>query len=91
MEKRIIPTGLSAILIGGLLLTACSSQTGVSSTTVSSTGETGTAVETSNSAGAENADPFGKYEPSVKMTFARSVDNDLNDIILPKTPGETID
>ena len=25
------------------------------------------------------------------MTFARTVDNDLNDNILPKTPGETID
>ncbi|SEU25315.1 carbohydrate ABC transporter substrate-binding protein, CUT1 family [Lacrimispora sphenoides] len=92
MRKRIISTGISAVLIGGLLLTACGgNRSAVSSSSASGSSETGSAVEKNSSVAAEDGDPFGKYDPSVKMTFARTVDNDLNDNILPKTPGETIE
>lgn len=39
----------------------------------------------------ENPDPFGKYDPPITITFARTVDDDLASNILPKTPGETIE
>lgn len=85
MKKRIFSTSISAVLIGSLLLTACGGNSSADqSTSTNESGPAGTAV-------AEDGDPFGKYEPSIKMTFARAVDNDLNDNILPKTPGETID
>lgn len=92
MRKRIISTGIFAVLIGGLLLTACGgNRLEVSSSSASGSSETGSSVEKDSSVAAEHVDPFGKYDPSVKMTFARTVDNDLNDNILPKTPGETIE
>lgn len=92
MRKRIISTGISAVLIGGLLLTACGgNRLEVSTSSASGSSETGSSVEKNSSVAAEHVDPFGKYDPSVKMTFARTVDNDLNDNILPKTPGETIE
>lgn len=92
MRKRIFSTGISAVLIGSMLLTACGgNNSGGSSTSTSAAGETSTAAAGDSSAAAESADPFGKYDPPINMTFARTVDNDLNDNILPKTPGETID
>lgn len=78
--------------IGSMLLTACGgNNSGGSSSSASAAGETSTAAAGDSSAAAESADPFGKYDPPISMTFARTVDNDLNDNILPKTPGETID
>ena len=92
MRKRIFSTGISAVLIGSMLLTACGgNNSGGSSSSASAAGETSTAAAGDSSAAAESADPFGKYDPPISMTFARTVDNDLNDNILPKTPGETID
>ena len=92
MRKRIFSTGISAVLIGSMLLTACGgNSSGGSSSSTSAAGETSTAATGDSSAAAESADPFGKYDPPINMTFARTVDNDLNDNILPKTPGETID
>ena len=92
MRKRIFSTGISAVLIGSMLLTACGgNNSGGSSSSASAAGETSTAAAGDSSAAAESADPFGKYDPPINMTFARTVDNDLNDNILPKTPGETID
>lgn len=41
--------------------------------------------------GALAADPFGKYDPPVDVTFVRSIDNDLATNILPRTPDETIE
>ncbi len=37
------------------------------------------------------AEPFGKYEPAIDITFVRSIDNDIATNILPKTPDETIE
>lgn len=92
MRKRIFSTGISAVLIGSMLLTACGgNSSGGSSSSAGAAGETSTAATGDSSAAAESADPFGKYDPPINMTFARTVDNDLNDNILPKTPGETID
>lgn len=90
MKKCIISTSMCFMLIGSLLLTACGGKSdSPSSETISD--EAGSEVQTSSSISPEEGDPFGKYDPPVKMTFARTVDNDLNDNILPKTPGETID
>ena len=36
-------------------------------------------------------DPFGKYEPSIEMTFVRTLDEDTASNILPRTPGETME
>ncbi|WP_236013293.1 extracellular solute-binding protein [Paenibacillus glycanilyticus] len=38
-----------------------------------------------------DADPFGKYETPLTIRFTRDVDNDTQDNIIPKTPGETIE
>ena len=35
--------------------------------------------------------PFGKYEPSIDVTFVRTLDEDTASNILPRTPGETME
>lgn len=35
--------------------------------------------------------PLGKYNPEITIRFARSVDDDLQDNILPRTPGENLE
>jgi putative aldouronate transport system substrate-binding protein len=40
---------------------------------------------------AEAQDPLGKYDPAIDIVFVRTIDNDLQTNILPRTPGETID
>lgn len=37
------------------------------------------------------AGPFGKYKPTLNVSFVRSVDDDISTNILPKTPKETIE
>lgn len=39
----------------------------------------------------EDADPLGKFEPSIDITFVRAVDSDLTSNVLPKTPNETME
>ncbi|HIW32946.1 MAG TPA: extracellular solute-binding protein, partial [Candidatus Paenibacillus intestinavium] len=36
-------------------------------------------------------DPLGKYDKALTIRFARDVDNDMQDNIIPKTPGETVE
>ena len=43
------------------------------------------------SAVGESADPLGKYDPAINITFVRAVDNDLTSNVLPKTPNETME
>ena len=40
---------------------------------------------------ATTADPLGKYDPAITISFVRSIDDDLSSNILPKTPDETIE
>ncbi|MDR1250869.1 MAG: extracellular solute-binding protein, partial [Treponema sp.] len=44
-----------------------------------------------NSTISRSVGPLGKYEPEITIHFARSVDDDLQDNILPKIPGETLE
>ena len=71
MRKRIFSIGISAVMIGSLLLTACGGKSsGGSSSSAGETGEAGTAA-VGESTAAEAGDPFGKYDPPVKMTSGR--------------------
>lgn len=47
-----------------------------------------TASSEKNNAG--DADPFGKYDPPLAISFVRGIDEDFANNVLPKTPGETV-
>ncbi len=87
MKQRIFNMSMATILISSMLLTSC----GGNSSPDSSSSSNGGGTTTEGEAVAKSGDPLGKYETPISMTFARTVDNDLNDNILPKTPGETIE
>lgn len=89
MKKRILSSSVAILLVGSVLLTACSG--GQSAPAPASENPVSSSTSGSSDAAVNSSDPFGKYTPAITMTFARTVDNDLNDNILPKTPGETID
>jgi putative aldouronate transport system substrate-binding protein len=42
-------------------------------------------------AAAEAADPLGKYDSTIELHFARSIDDDLQDNVIPSTPGEDLE
>lgn len=88
MKKRTFNKVASLIFASSLFLSGCGVE---QKSTVSSTEPSPQASIPEKEKAAEPANPFGKYDPAIKMTFARTVDNDLNDNILPKTPGETIE
>jgi len=92
MSKLSFVKKATAVLAVCSLLTACGGGGGNNNQNPS-----GNAGGTSPTRGATNVTPvssggpFGKYEPAIDIVFARTVDNDLTDNILPRTPGETIE
>lgn len=89
MKKRILASSTAVLLAVSMLMTACSESKPAPAS--SSESQAGSSTPAASEAAKDTPDPFGKYDPAITMTFARTVDNDLNDNILPKTPGETID
>lgn len=45
----------------------------------------------SDSSGAEDNSPLGKFEPAIDISFVRCIDDDLASNVLTKTPDETIE
>ncbi|MHA2856091.1 extracellular solute-binding protein [Paenibacillus lautus] len=90
MKRRVYPKVvliLATILLTGVI-TACSSD----SNNQQSTNPSGSSSGQSSEGGATAAEgPFGKYEEPLTIRFARDVDNDMQDNIIPKTPGETVE
>lgn len=81
-------TFLSVLLLSTGVLSACSSNSpsnSPSNSTGSSPGNKSTEVVS------EDTDPLGKYDKALTIRFARDVDNDMQDNIIPKTPGETVE
>ncbi|WP_213514664.1 extracellular solute-binding protein [Paenibacillus montaniterrae] len=101
MKQRYFPKAiviLILLMVTTGVLTACSSnskqepntpaQTNASNNNTSSNDSSNS---NSNASVSGDADPFGKYETPITIRFARDVDNDMQDNIIPKTPGETVE
>jgi len=83
---------LALIMIATGVLSACSS-TSTNNNPPPPT-QSNTTNNNNNEDSTQNtgvADPFGKYETPLTIHFARDVDNDMQDNIIPKTPGETVE
>ena len=77
-------------MTGSIFLTGCGGAP-TNSTTTEPTPSPQPTVAESGELVTEPPSPFSKYDPPITLTFARTVDNDLTDNILPRTPGETIE
>lgn len=85
---------LTVLLIATGVLSACGSSNSkndppTSTQNNSSNNNAGTTNQNQGPSG--DTDPLGKYETPLTIHFTRDVDNDTQDNIIPKTPGETIE
>lgn len=85
---------LMMLMVATGVLSACSGSNSTDNNSASPSPQS----STSNNGGdstqpsiSGDGDPFGKYEAPLTIRFARDVDNDTQDNIIPKTPGETIE
>lgn len=76
-----------AISMTAAIFTACGNQNAADSSVSSVQSATSSSADSS----AVNKDPLGKYDPAIKISFVRGIDDDLAANILPKTPGETLE
>lgn len=53
--------------------------------------DNGATTDDSKSGSASGAEPLGKYDPAIDISFVRTVDDDLSSNVLPNTPGETME
>ncbi|WP_338555598.1 extracellular solute-binding protein [Paenibacillus sp. KS-LC4] len=79
---------LSLLLLSTGVLSACSANSESNKSTSSPAGSN--AVSESNGEVSGDKEPLGKYDKALTIRFARDVDNDMQDNIIPKTPGETV-
>jgi putative aldouronate transport system substrate-binding protein len=79
MKKEIQSAVTCMVLLAVMVLSACSP---------SSKQDT---VQQSSGAGSAASGPLGKYDPEITIHFARNVDDDLQDNIIPRTPGENLE
>lgn len=91
LERKTHRRGIAAvcaILSAVTVLSACNSN----STASQPPGTTQSTNTESQAAAIDSGDkePLGKYEKPLTIRFARSIDDDLQDNIIPKTPGETV-
>jgi putative aldouronate transport system substrate-binding protein len=91
--KRNIYTGTIKMLVISLLaagsLAACSNNS--PNNQPSNSPKENNSGNKSDGAVAGDNDPFGKYDKALTIRFARDVDNDMQDNIIPRTPGETVE
>lgn len=101
MKQRYFPKAmviLMLLMVTTGVLSACSSNSeqeantpAQTNTSNNNTSSNDSSSSDSNASVSGDADPFGKYETPITIRFARDVDNDMQDNIIPKTPGETVE
>lgn len=84
---------LIILMIATGVLSACSTNSNkeTNSSTQTNTSNSNTGNNDSNPTVSGDASPLGKYETPITIRFTRDVDNDMQDNIIPKTPGETVE
>lgn len=85
---------LTALMISTGVLSACgssNSKNDPSPTSTQNNSSSNSGDTNQNQGQSANTDPLGKYETPLTIHFTRDVDNDTQDNIIPKTPGETIE